>query len=676
MVRSDLEQWKAREVARLLALVDTERRYYQEIVATVPVGLLILSPELKILSSNREVRRIFGSRRGDPVGGQLDTLLPTWVLEKVREVLDTGVPQNNILVQMEREAGTFLRVSIQSIRSWDDETEREALVTIEDVSGTAALSSSPVPASVMDAQLEASPVPSSDLLQTVDAIIWAVELPSKQFLYVNDKAQDFLGFPAEKWLETAGFWSERIHPEDRDWVLKSYDHAIENCTRHSCEYRAQTSSGRAVWLRETARILLDEQGQTKHLIGIAVEVTQRRLLEEQVIRSQRGDAVAKLGSRVSHEINNLLTVVSGYSSELTNGLPPTHPLYGDLQEILSAADRLRGVAEGLAGFARRPELSTQVIDLAEFISALGPKLHGALGERIQLDMQMFPATIGVQADAAQLEQLMLALGERGRRVMRDGGKLTIECSPLEINEDLHRKETILRPGVYAVLSIEDTGPTPDPDTRAAMFESIPALRDHQDESAAVLSRVYPLVRQWGGNVSVSVNSPQGAVFQVFLPRIGELIAAEHSEPEAVPVETSPQPAPEPAPVVKPERETILIAEDDAGIRGLVKNILRRQNYAVLDAASADEAVKTTREHTGKVDLLIADVTASDFDGIRLAEKIISANPGIKVLYLSGYTDDPSAQPADLPEGAAFLQKPFTLGSLLKKVKEVLEADPK
>jgi two-component system, cell cycle sensor histidine kinase and response regulator CckA len=677
MERSDLEQWKAREVARLLALVETERRYYQEIVASVPVGLLVLSPDLTIVSSNREVRKIFGLRSGDPVRGQLDTLLPAWVLDRVREVLSTGNPQSNILVEMEREAGMYLRVSVQSIRNWDDETEQEALVTIEDVSGISA----PVPAGQVEEPAVHAALPAPELLENLDAIIWAVELPSMHFLYVNDKAQELSGYPAEKWLNTPGFWSERIHPEDREWVLKSYDRAIENWSRHSCEYRAQTSYGRVVWLRETARLLVDQDGHSKHLIGIAVDVTQRRLLEEQVVRSQRMDAVGKLGNRVSHEIHNLLTVVSGYGEELIHGLPPTHPLSGDLQEILSATDRLRDLANQLSLFGRRTSLPAETVDLGALMTRIEPKLKGSLGAQIELDLKMFPATIGVQADAAQLEQLMIALGERARRAMSDGGKLTVECSPLEITEDLRRAETTLRPGVYAVLAVEDTGPTPDPEARTAMFESVLAPLDARDENAALLSRMYSLVRQWGGDISVSVNSPQGTVFQVFLPRIGELIAAANAHPETEPQEADQEPAPEPPvvpeppAVVEPERETILIAEEDAGIRALVKKILRRQNYTVIDAASADEALKSTGEHEGKIDLLITDVTASQFDGVKLAEKITSGYPSMKVLYLSGYTDDPSTQPADLPSGAAFLQKPFTLGSLLNKVREMLEAQP-
>ena len=691
MERTDLEQWKAREVARLLALVETERRYYQEIVASVPVGLLVLAPDLSVISSNREVRKICGLRSGEPVGPRLETLLPPATFDTVREVLNTGTPQNDVMVATKEEPARHLRISIQSIRTWDDEKEQEALVTIQDVSALPAQVLSAVAAG-KPGDLHSAALPASELLENLDAIVWAAELPSMQFLYVNDKAQELLGYPAEKWLNTPDFWKERIHPDDRDWVLKSYQRAMDSWSRHSCEYRAQTSQGKVLWVRETARLLVDEQGKTKHLIGIAVEVTQRRILEDQIVRSQRVDALGKLGTRVSHEIHNLLMVVSGYGEELIHGLPSAHPLHSDLQEILSATDRLRTLANQLSLFSRRPASLASPVDLGSFMSRLQPVVQNALGDRVHLDLKMFPATMGVQADPAHLEQLIVALAQRSQRNMSEGGTFTIECSPLEITEDLGGDHAVLRPGVYAAISIEDNGPTLEPDARAVMFESIGTLRDSKDDrdskdNPSLLARLYGFVRQWGGDISVSPNAPRGTMFQIFLPRIGESIEAaapqaQHQageiQQESVTEQHPPAPEAEAAeknvPVAEPEpvHETILIAEEDAGIRALVKKILKRQNYIVLEAASADDALQAVEEHGGKLDLLIADVTALQFDGSRLAKKIKAQYPDTKVLYLSGYSDDPSAKSGDLPENGAFLQKPFTLGSLLNKVKEVLE----
>lgn len=653
MERTHLEQWKAREVARLLALVETERRYYQEIVASVPVGLLVLGTDLSVISCNREVRAIFGLRSGEAMHGKLDTLLPEAVLDRIREVLKTGNPESKIPVHIDREGGKNLRLSIQSVRNWSDETEQEALVTIEDLSG--------VPAGLDEArstptsQLESSAVPASELLENLDAIVWVVDLPSKRFLYVNDKAHELLGYAVERWLNVPEFWEERIHPEDREWVLASYERAFANWVRHSCEYRAQTSQGKVVWLRENARLLLDPDGRTRHLIGIAVEATQRRMLEDQLIRSQRVDALAKLGNRVSHEVHNLLMVISGYGEELLQGVPSLHPLHSDLQEILSAADRLRGLANQLALYGRTPVIAVSPVDLSAVVAKVEPVLRTTLGGHIALDVNMFAANIGVQADPAQLEQLITALAQRAARQMPRGGKLTIECSPLEITDDLRRSETVLRPGVYAVLRVEDTGPTPDPEARAAMFESIATRREATEENATILSRMYGFIRQWGGEISVSANSPQGAVFEVFLPRLAQPTRTAPPAHSASPANT---------PQSEPVHQTVLIAEGDAGIRALVKKILRAQNYTVIEAASPEEALKTAVEHARGIDLLITDTSAAQFGGEELAQQMMARQPGIRVLYLSGYAEAP-------PPGSAFLQKPFTLGSLLNKVKEVL-----
>lgn len=696
MDRTDLGQWKAREVARLLALVETERRYYQELVAAVPVGLLIMAPDLSVVSSNRQVRKIFGLRSGEAVRARLEALLPPAAFDRVREVLNSGNAQNDIQMDTQEQPSRHLRISIQSIRTWDDDKEQEALVTIQDFSALPRQPLSGIASDQPADRLHSGALPASELLENLDAIVWAVELPSMKFVYVNDKAQELLGYPAETWLNTPEFWKERIHREDRDWVLKSYERAVENWSRHSCEFRAQTSYGKVIWMRESARLLVDEQGKTKHLIGIAVEVTQRRILEEQVIRSQRVEALGKLGTRVSHEIHNLLMVVSGYGEELIHGLPSSHPLHSDLQEILSATDRLRGLANQLSLFSRRPSSQASPLDLSSFMSKLQPAVQTTLGDKVHLDLKMFPATIGVQADPGHLERLVLALAQRSRNVMSEGGTFTIECSPLEITEDLRWDHAALRPGVYAAISIEDNGPALGADARAALFESLSTLSDSKDDreskdrdakdNPALLSRLYGFVRQWGGDISVSARSPQGTAFQIYLRRIGESRESaapevEHHDysiqqeaaPEPLTPEAVPQAVERPAPVAAPEpvREIILIAEQDAGIRALLKKILKRQNYIVLEAGSADEALKAAEEHGGKLDLLIADVTALQFDGSGLAKKITEQSPRTKVLYLSGYTDDPSGESGDVPEHAAFLEKPFTLGSLLNKVKEVL-----
>src|SRR5689334_11927895 len=237
MERADLEQWKAREVARLLALVETERRYYQEIVASIPVGLLVLSPDLSIISANRAIRKIFGLRSGDALRGRLDALMPGWVLDRVTEVLKTSVAQTNVLVEMEEKKR--LRIAILPIQSWDDEAAREALLSIEDLtqiepapqlSLPLSVESAPAPAAAAEVPEPKSPAPDSsvsEILDNVQAAVWIMDLPSTKFTYVSRHAEQLLGFPAEHWTKQASFWTDRVHPADRDWMAQSYQRAIE-----------------------------------------------------------------------------------------------------------------------------------------------------------------------------------------------------------------------------------------------------------------------------------------------------------------------------------------------------------------------------------------------------------------------------------------------------------------
>src|SRR5260370_424574 len=295
MERADLEQWKAREVARLLALVETERRYYQEIVASIPVGLLVLSSDLAIISANRAIRKIFGLRSGDSVRGRLDSLLPGWVLDRVTEVLRTGVAETDVIVDTGHE-GKRVGVGIKAIRNWDDESSQEALLTIEDLTGIEVAPQAQAPAA------EPQAFPAAELIENLDAILWAVELPSMNFLFVSKHAEKVLGYNLEQWTSNPSFWTDRVYAADRDWVTQSYRRAMDRGEGHACEFRAITSDGRLVWLRESVRLLKDAEGSAAYFIGLTVDVTERRQLEDQLVQSERVEAEIGRASRMAHDL--------------------------------------------------------------------------------------------------------------------------------------------------------------------------------------------------------------------------------------------------------------------------------------------------------------------------------------------------------------------------------------
>ncbi len=677
MERADLDQWRGREVARLLALVETQRRYYQEIVASIPVGLLVLSSDLSILLANGAARKIFGLHTGGPAR-RMDNILPASLLDRIEEVLKTGVQQTGVMVENGRDKRR-LRVGILAIHNWDEDAAQEALLSVEDLSEVGMLpevlaapaAEAPPDASVMPIAPVAEALPAVSAQQFVDnadAIVWAVELPSMNFVFASPQAEKLLGFAPEHWTSHPSFWLDRVRDSDREWVAKSYERAIETGAAHSCEFQAITASGGSVWLREYARLLPasegSAEGQPRYLIGVAVDVTERRMLEDQLVQSERVDAVARLASRMAHDLNNMLMILTGYSEELLTGLPAGSTLRADVQEILAATDRMSGLTTQLLSFARRQPGASIEMDLESTLARFGPRLNALLGTHVGLELRTSVEPNRVRIDAAQMEQVMTAIVERARQAMHAGEKIVVETSRLDLSEDLRRPNAPLQPGSYAVISILAPGQPLDAEAKAALFECSLPGKEPWDDVAATLSRAYGIVRQWGGDISVS-NGPRSAtVFRVFLPRLESLVG-EAAEP-AIAVEAPPAAPEPPAPLA-----TILVVEDEAGIRALVRKILRRQGYEVLEAANGQDALALCHEHGQRVELLITDVLMPQMGGRELVERLQTQGHDMKVLYVSGYTDDTTVYSGDLPPGTAFLQKPFTLGSLLDKVKEVL-----
>jgi CheY-like chemotaxis protein len=326
---------------------------------------------------------------------------------------------------------------------------------------------------------------------------------------------------------------------------------------------------------------------------------------------------------------------------------------------------MSGLTSQLLSFARRQGGGGTEMDLESTLGRFGPRLSALLGTHVGIELRLSGEPNRVRADYSQLEQVMIAIVERARQAMHAGEKIVVETSRLDVTEDLRRPNAPLQPGSYAVISIIAPGQPLDAEAKAALFECSLPGKEPWDDLAATLSRAYGVVRQWRGDISVS-NGPRSAtVFRVFLPRIESPVGEVAAEP-AIVVEPPPA-APEPtAPLA-----TILVVEDEAGIRALVRKILRRQGYEVLEAANGQDALALCREHGQRVELLITDVLMPQMGGRELVERLQTQGHDMKVLYVSGYTDDSTVYSGDLPPGTAFLQKPFTLGSLLDKVKEVL-----
>jgi len=638
MDRTDFEQWKAKEVARLLALVETERRYYQEMVASLPIALVVLAQDRAIISANRAFRQMFGLRTEELRRKTIEQILPApQLIDRIREVHASSTASRMVMAEF---ADRALRVQIVPMRGWDDEGELETLLSIED---TATWSAPPAPSA-----------PSTPPVATpadVPAVFWQADIGTMMFTSVTGAAEAMLGYPVSHWLSNPKFLIERIHPEDREATLAFYDAAFERAGDASAEFRALTSSGNVLWCRETIRVT-----GRRLIAGVMTDITLRKQLEEQLLTAERSDALHGLASRLAHDLNNPLMIITGYAEEMQHTLKSDDPMRADVDQILHATERISAITGQLLGYTRRLAATPALIDVASVVARMEDKIANAAGEGVTVEVAS-AGEVWADADAGQLEQMILALVSPQREDAKERSRVTISCAIQVIAEQV--PSATLHPGVYAAITIRDNGRGTDASHRPEIFEAVLA----KDESAAAIARAYSTAREWGGDIAFSSEPFRGSAFTIYLPQSKPAEEAPAAEP-AAPAEAAPAEA--------PSRETILLVEDEAGIRALVRKILRRERYNVLEAGSAEEASRVAGAYDGRIDLLLTDVILPGVGGRELAEGLRESLPNLRVLYVSGFTDDESVRAGGFPPGSKFLQKPFTLSALVSKVREALE----
>jgi two-component system cell cycle sensor histidine kinase/response regulator CckA len=648
MERTGFEQWKPREVARLLALVETERRYYQEIVATLPAALVVLAADRTIVWANRAFHNLVHLRSDDLRQKTVEQVLPS---DQLIELIRSAHVHRDTEPCFIRTDRRVLRIAIVPIRSWEDEMEAETLLMVQDLTEVPEPVPTPAPA-----VLDTSALP---------AILWQADSATFEFQFVTGVVEEFLGYPASHWLTTPQFIWERILPSDRDAVMALYKAVAATGGEASAEYQALSVSGEAVWCRETIRAATPSAGRAGSVMaGVLTKIGQRRQLEAQSVIAERTEALRGLAGRMAHDLNNPLMIVTGYGEELLNALSAEDPLRDDIAEILTAATRMTELAGRLLAFTRPSAKAPQKVSLNRLIAGLRERLQSLAGEAAEVGLSLV-APVAAFVDREQMEEAMLELASSALENTREVARLSVTCQTGRIAEQF--EPATLRPGTYGRVEIHAAGVGLGT-LAAGVFESFLPGKDPAGSEGPAVARAYANLRQWGGDVFFSSQADQGTVFVIYLP---------YAEPEEPPVveEAVPIPEPEPAPVEaeEPRRETILLVEDEPGIRGLVRKILRRERYQVLEAGSGQEALNLVSAQGVSIDLLLTDMLLPGMSGRDLAEFLHRMRPALKVVYISGYTDDESVRAGEFPPGAKFLQKPFTLGALTGKVREALDS---
>jgi PAS domain S-box-containing protein len=395
----------------------------------------------------------------------------------------------------------------------------------------------------------------------------------------------------------------------------------------------------------------------------AEDVTERRALEHQLRQSQKMEAVGRLAGGIAHDFNNLLMVISGYSEFLLERLGAEPQLRGPAQEIASAAERASSLTRQLLAFSRKQMLAPRIVNLNDVATENIKMLTRMIGEDIDLVMVPSPNLWPVRADAGQIEQVIMNLAVNARDAMPSGGKLTIETSNVTLDEDYARVHAPLPPGDYVMVAISDTGNGMDNETQSHIFEPFFTTKGTKGTGLG-LSTVYGIVKQSGGYIWVRSELGRGTTFKIYLPRVAA--TGETATHAAAPIEYR---------KVEPGTETILLVEDEANLRYLARQYLEKQGYKVIEAADGAVAMQIAVAHEKVIHLLLTDVIMPGMNGRELAQRICEIRPNVKVLYMSGYTENVIGHNGMLDAGVRLLQKPFNLRDLKSKVREVLDTTP-
>jgi len=454
---------------------------------------------------------------------------------------------------------------------------------------------------------------------------------------------------------------ELIHPDDRAPVLLRLQEATaQPRSRVHVAARVQHKNGHWRYLEGVFTNLLDDPS-----IGAIVnnyrDVTDRRILEEQVLLSQKMEAIGRLAGGVAHDFNNILTAIGGYADLLLVDLAPDDQRRRDVEEIHHAADRAAALTQQLLAFSRRQVLQPKVINLNALVPDVERMLRRLIGEDILFATVLHPRLGNVRADPSQLEQVIVNLALNARDAMPDGGRLTIETRNVELDESYAADHPTVNPGRYVMLAVTDTGVGMDEQTKARIFEPFFTTKARGKGTGLGLATVYGIVQQTGGHIWPYSEPGRGTAMRVYLPRV---------DAPADPIERPAEVAPE----TWRGSETILLVEDEAPVRTVTRQLLERNGYTVLEAPDGPAALALVDGETDSrhVDLLLTDVIMPGMSGRELADKLTSRRPDLGVLFMSGYTDDAVVRHGMLEPGLAYLEKPFRPPALLRKVRDVLQ----
>ena len=451
-----------------------------------------------------------------------------------------------------------------------------------------------------------------------------------------------------------------VHPLDRTAVEQGLTRAAESGQRCELDFRVVDANGKTRWLDLRGQRDRQDGNHRVRVLGLVMDMTDRRLLEEQLLESQKLESIGRLAGGIAHDFNNLLTGILGYARFALQSVPENHAARADILEIERAGTRAASLTGQLLAYARRQMIVPQIVRLNQLVIGMDSLLRRLIGEDVDLETRCARDLWPAQIDPGQFEQVIINLAVNARDAMPRGGHLTIETSNSTLDDSYMRQHPEVLPGEYVVLTVSDTGVGMDSATQTRIFEPFFTTKEQGKGTGLGLAVCYGIVKQAGGHLWVYSEPGRGTTFKVLLPRAS-------AEPSAPPV------APPHEQLSSRGDETLLIVEDEPVVRQLTVRALSEKGYHILEAEDGPGALAEANSHPGELHLLITDVVMPGMNGKELADRLTAERPDLRVLYISGYAEHAVVRHGVLQEGIAFLSKPFDLAELARTVRKVLDA---
>lgn len=649
IVRDISEQKKAQEI--LL----NEKARLRMLLQTMPALVWMKDPQGVYLVCNARFERFFGAKEADILGKTDYDFVPAELADFFRE--------NDLKAAMSGKPTTN-----EEWVTYADDGHRELLETIKTpvhdadgkFIGVLGIARDITEQRRVEEELDNERLRFRNLVDSVDGIVWEMDVETFAFTYVSKQAERLLGYPLADW-SSPGFWVEHLHPDDREWV---YEYCMSRTARledHNFEYRFIAQDGKTVWIHDIVTVV-DEGGKPRWLRGIMVDTTGKKLeelerqkLEAQLRQAQKMEAIGRLAGGVAHDFNNKLTVILGYA-EIAHSTGNQSEKYREyLDQIIKAALLSRDITRQLLAFSRQEVISPRALNLNTLIIETEKTLSRLIGEDVGLTFRPATGLWVVKADPSQIDQILMNLAINARDAMPDGGSLTIETANVHVDEIYCQSHIDARPGDYVCIRVSDTGTGMDRETLKHIFEPFFTTKEIGKGTGLGLATIFGIVTQNNGFINVYSEPGHGSTFSIHLPRVLEDRGT--GQPLAKPPVTG--------------SGNILVVEDDGALLAMISEMLGRIGYTVLPAGNPMQAIALCGDERVKIDMIITDVIMPAMSGKEMVERIIPIRPGIKILYMSGYTSDAIAQKGVLGEGTCFIQKPFDMITLSEKIKETL-----